>query len=82
MVCRVVQEQCKEINSTTKTIVFENVDGMTVYNWRNYQQDLSFIGKHFLIRNLDGGDKIARHYTICNTMQPEVYNAYINAMKE
>ena len=79
--CRVVQELCKDVNSTTKTIVFESVNGQNVPNWRDYQMDMSFIGKHFLVRNLNGGDKVARHYTICNAMRPDVYNAYISALK-
>ena len=25
--------------------------------------------------------KIARHYTICNAMQPLIYNAYVKALR-
>ena len=49
-------------------------------NWKPYFNDLSFLGKHYLVRDLEGG--IARHYTICNAMRPELYNNYINALKD
>ena len=40
------------------------------------------MGKHYLVRNLNGTGSIARHYTVCNAMRPEVYNGYINALRD
>lgn len=79
--CRVASELCQNVNATTKTIVFETVNKQKVSQWRNYQDDLSFLGKHYLVWNIDGGAKVARHYTICNAMRPDVYSAYIKALK-
>ena len=42
---------------------------------------MSFLGKHYLVRNLDEGSSVARHYTICNAMRPEIYDAIINSLK-
>ena len=62
--------------------MFESTgDASRVPNWKGYFKDLEFLAKHFLVKNLDGGEQIARHYTTCNAMIPEVYNAYINALK-
>lgn len=38
------------------------------------------LGKHFRVSPLDNL-KLSRHYTICNVMQPKIYNAYLNALK-
>lgn len=53
--------------------MFESSDSRNVENWKPYFRDLSFLGKHYLVRNLDGHKSIARHYTVCNAMQPEIY---------
>jgi ferredoxin-NADP reductase len=39
------------------------------------------IGKHFLVRNIQG-DKVARQYTICNIMRPQVYNELVRLLKD
>ena len=71
--CQVREDLCRNVNSSTKTIVFESSDSRNVENWKPYFRDLSFLGKHYLVRNLDGHKSIARHYTVCNAMQPEIY---------
>ena len=79
--CQVNEELCRDVNDTTKIIVFSSADMRNVTNWKQYFRDLSFLGKHYLVRNLDNGASVARHYTICNAMRPDVYNAYINSLK-
>ena len=43
--------------------------------------DASYMAKHFLIKALPGANGVARHYTICNAMRPDLYQALINALK-
>ena len=62
--------------------MFESSDSRNVENWKPYFRDLSFLGKHYLVHNLDGHKSIARHYTVCNAMQPEIYQGYLNALKD
>jgi len=53
-----------------------------VPNFKAYYKSLSYLTKHFLVRSMDGPTKsVARHYTICNAMRPDVYKMYINALK-
>ena len=79
--CQVNESLCQNINDTTKIIVFQSSNKRNVTNWKQYFRDLSFLGKHYLVRNLDSGVSVARHYTICNAMRPDIYNAYINSLK-
>jgi hypothetical protein len=39
------------------------------------------LGKHFRVSPLDN-PKLSRHYTICNVMQPKIYAAYLNALRD
>lgn len=80
-ICRVREDLCVEVSPNTKTIVFENVDGATVPNFKSHFPSISYAAKHFLIRSLEGPNAIARHYTICNAMNPEIYRAYIDALR-
>ena len=80
--CQVRQDLSRNVNASTKTIVFESIDQTAQTNWKSYFRDTTFIGKHFLVRNLDGGSKKARHYTICNVMRPDVYTRYVNSLRE
>lgn len=79
--CQVREDLCQNVNSTTKTIVFESTDQRNVSNWKIYYKDQGYIGKHFLVRNIGDGSSIYRHYTICNAMRPDIYSAYIAALK-
>ena len=82
--CRVVEELSRNVNATTKTIIFENILGDKVHNWRKYYTDIDSIGKHFRVRNMAGTDKdcVWRHYTICNSMQPDYYQGLVRALKD
>lgn len=50
-------------------------------NFRNFYEDHRVIGKHFRVE-LSSDANLSRHYTICNVMQPEIYDAYLNALNE
>jgi hypothetical protein len=38
------------------------------------------MGKYFRVTNILD-QKTSRHYTICNAMRPEIYKAYVDALK-
>ena len=80
--CQVRQDLSQNVNTSTKTIVFESIDQNAQVNWKSYFRDTNFIGKHFLVSNLNGGSKKARHYTICNAMRPDLYSRYVNSLRE
>lgn len=81
-VCRVREDLSVEVNPRTKVIVLENIDeGVKVPNFKTFYKDLEFLTKHFLIRSLDGSNSVARHYTICNAMRPDIYDAYVRGLK-
>lgn len=72
-VCRVRKDLCETINSTTKVIVVENVEkGKKVANFKKHYKSLNYIAKHFLIKLNEGPRAVARHYTICNAMRPDL----------
>lgn len=81
-VCRVREDLSQEVNPRTKVIVLENInEGARVPNFKTFYKDLEYLTKHFLIRSLDGSDSVARHYTICNAMRPDIYDAYLRGLK-
>jgi len=63
-------------NKTTGTVFFESEKPM----FKNFHEGLTMNGKHFKIRSLLNME-VHRHYTICNTMQPEVYNSLVECLK-
>jgi hypothetical protein len=69
------------VNNTTKVLYLASKNGTVVPNFKKFYPGLSAIGKHFLVRNLDG-KKVARHYTVCNVMRPEVYSALIQMLRK
>jgi hypothetical protein len=46
---------------------------------RKFYEDLSFIGKHYLVWNQKG---IRRHYTISNCMKKNFYEEYLRLINE
>ena len=82
--CRIVEDACTNVNSTTRTIVFESIDYRNVTNWKKYYADSSFIARHFLVRNIAGNhkDSVWRHYTVSNAMQPVFYESLVKSLKE
>lgn len=45
-----------------------------------YKNDERYFGKHFRVTWV-GDLHFSRHYTICNVMEPHIYNAYCQALK-
>ena len=68
--CFVREDLCEDINDSTKIVVFESADSRNKTNWKQHYKNLSFLGKHYLVRNLNEGPSVSRHYTICNAMRP------------
>ena len=62
-------------------VMFESVEGDNdrVRNFKIHYSNKEYLANHFLIRSLESN--VARQYTICNTMHPELYNAYLRALK-
>lgn len=51
-------------------------------NFKAHYRSLGYLTKHFLLRSRDGPkDSVARHYTVCNAMRPDVYKMYLKALK-
>ena len=67
-------------NKTTGTVFFESANGESMPNFKHFYSDLKMLGKHFKIRSLKNM-LVHRHYTICNTMQPNMYNTLVNCLK-
>ena len=63
--------------------MFESVTKEPVPNFKGFYNGFNFMGKHFLVRDLQGGARgVTRHYTICNAMRPSIYEAYIAALQD
>ena len=63
------------LNATTSTFIFK-VEGES-QGVKTFYQDLSMVGKHFLVTAIGTHVSAKRQYTICNCMKPQVYNAYV-----
>jgi hypothetical protein len=79
-ICELVDKDSHKINETTKVLYLKSLGGEPVPNFKNFYPGLSAVGKHFLVRNMEG-KKVARHYTVCNVMRPEVYSSLIQMLK-
>lgn len=80
--CRVRNDLCSQVNRDVKTIVLESVEKKgNVTNFKSYFNNWEYLGQHFLVRSGTGISSITRHYTICNAMRPDIYQAYISALK-
>jgi len=49
--CRIREDLSEEVSPNTKTIVFENVTGEPVPNFKTFYQGNDFLAKHFLVRD-------------------------------
>lgn len=67
------------INSTTKVFVFASKDSSVIPNFKRFYPGLSMLGKHFLVNNVDG-ESVARHYTVCNAMQQDVFQELVRLL--
>lgn len=59
-------------NSSTCTFCFETIDQLDVPNFNNFFEDLSYIGRHYLL-SASSDPVVMRQYTVCNTYIPEFY---------
>ena len=67
--CHLVENESHLLNKTTKVLYLHSLNSESVPNFKAFYPGLSSLGKHFLVRTLTG-NKPARHYTVCNVMQP------------
>lgn len=79
VLCRVNRQRTHAQNQTTNTFFLENKAKTVADNFRNYYKGFKMIGKHFKIRSAFNRD-VHRHYTICNTMQPVMYNELLECL--
>lgn len=68
-----------EVNSFTQTITLTS-DSSTA-KARLFYEDLSMVGKHFLVRDVSR-PSLKRHYTTANCMKPNVYAEYTRTIGE
>lgn len=78
--CFVDKKKTHMWNDTTATVKFENIDKKRVTCFVNFHNGMESIGKHYKLRSHKNMD-VHRHYTICNTMQPEMYNGLLKCLK-
>jgi hypothetical protein len=62
------------------TVFMEAKEGKPQPNFKNFWPGFSMLGKHYKIRSLKN-TLVHRHYTICNTMRPEIHNGYLECIK-
>jgi len=63
-----------EANETDFTFCFQTVDKRVHPGFRHWYDDLSMMGKHYLVSS-DAHPDVKRHYTICNCLQPKMKEA-------
>lgn len=63
------------------TVFFEAKDGKPQPNFKNFYSGFHMLGKHYKLRALERNPLVHRHYTICNTMRPEVHNGYLESLR-
>lgn len=80
-ICRVMEDKKFNVNSDVATIYLQSVDKKPVPNFKKFYHGFELLTKHFWVRSLQQRNVI-RHYTICNTMNPELYRAYVLALDE
>ena len=63
---------------------FEEEGAPLVESIKLFYPEVSMLGKHYLVQQAssDGVFGNARHYTVSNCMRPDVYNAYVEALKD
>ena len=75
-VCRLNQEKYFTVKEHMRTIYMQSIDRKPVPNFKKHYPGFEVLTKHFWIRCLQDRS-IIRHYTICNSMDPELYRAYV-----
>jgi hypothetical protein len=59
-------------NNQTHSFCFETLDLKPVENFSNFFEDLSFLGRHYLL-SASSDPTMIRQYTVCNAFIPEFY---------
>lgn len=68
------------MNQSTRVFTFIAKDQKVVPMFRRFYPGLKMLGKYYLVTNTNG-TKVARHYTICNIMRPEVYAELVRLLR-
>lgn len=78
--CTLDDRKSFQINATTKTLYLTSTTNAPVSNFKRFYPGLNNLGKHFLVSTTHG-NKPARHYTVCNVMNPPVYQQLIRLLR-
>lgn len=65
----------------TKFFKLSSKDKSIMPNVKSFYPGLDTLGKHFTVKWMQSHGRAKRHYTICNVMRPEVYNAVVKHLK-
>lgn len=69
------------VTDSTFTFTFTQKDNMAVHNLKRWYSDLAMMGRHFLVSS-KRFPKIKRHYTICSSMRPELFQELISLAQD
>jgi hypothetical protein len=73
--CYIVQKQ--EVNKCGTCFKLQTVNGFVVNNWKRWYDDLSMIGRHYLISS-KRFPEVKRQYTVCSSVVPPIYSELLN----
>jgi hypothetical protein len=59
-------------NTNTCTFCFETINQLEVPNFSSFFEDLSYIGRHYLL-SASSDPIVRRQYTVCNTFIPDFF---------
>ena len=65
------------VNQSTSTFTFTSIDNEPVTNLKEWYNDPSMIGCHFLVFSVRSPN-VKRQYTVCSTMQEHIYQDLIS----
>jgi len=74
------EQPVRQLSKDTRTFALASEDGTALASVHDFYRDLKTFGKHFRVRSLDNPD-VYRHYTICNVMNPPMYDEIIRCLK-
>ena len=80
-ICRRKEDKVYQVSPLIKTFFMESVDKKPVPNFKKHYHGFEVLTKHFWIRTLQNRNLI-RHYTICNSMDPDLYRSYVLCLDE
>jgi hypothetical protein len=71
--------EARKINPTTTTFVLETCNGEPMANCQEFYPCLDTLGQHYLISSALK-PSVFRQYTVCNAMNPEIYDGLVEAL--